>query len=219
VREALRVRCCRLRPGGFVLILAALLLGACATGGPEVAAGSVPTAVDAQESGAAEPGRGAVAATVDREDPYAIPDEIDIAYLERVLEPIEEVYAEAVREIAREKAYTDRADELFAAIYAPDMMRNVRAYWSQLTEGDALNLRDHREIGPAEYLISEMRVTEGRCILFRATFDDSEQFVDGAAAGFIFLLVPRDNAWAGNSTPWSFGGELLDDGRELTEEC
>ena len=205
----------------WMLVLSlAVLVGACSSAeeAEEVAAATVPTAEptpdpapEATEDVEAEPAADDVAAE-EPEDPYAVPDEIDEDYVQRILDVFASIEGDALREIAASGMYTPEADELYASIYAEEALQEQREIWSLVLESGEVDevLRD--EPSPRMWTLVNLDQSSSDCFVGRVRLDfEPSNILDEADARFEDLFIW---AVAGNgsdvqdgSISWKIRGE------------
>jgi DNA-binding HxlR family transcriptional regulator len=98
-------------------------------------------------------------------DPFAVPDPIDVAYVERVMEALDHLYGEAAREVAREKQLTPRFEELMRSIYGDDDTELALALelWRAEEQDGFVHLRDQPQDPATDVL--ELRRTTPECVI------------------------------------------------------
>jgi hypothetical protein len=102
-----------------VLLVAVALLGACNRG-------------DGGRTDDTLPPRETTSTTMD----YAVPDVIDVAYVEKVMEALDHVYGDAIRILARERQITKEFLEHLAAIYGSRFFSLAERLWvSEVADG------------------------------------------------------------------------------------
>jgi hypothetical protein len=101
-----------------LVLAAALLLTACQRGEPEVPAATLAEAITPEPVDTAPSRSPSPSPSLPPVD-YSIPPVIDAAYAERVLDALYAIETEAVREMMRSGAITDRATNLVRAAYVP----------------------------------------------------------------------------------------------------
>ena len=155
-------------------------------------------------------------------DPYAIPDVIDKAYVESVLEALGRLYAEAVAEFAREERVTRRTRELVGAAYAPtaaeetlaSLRKTLRAQGSDFFNPDAERLR---------YTVTKLISADSKCIFLVADVDSSDLVVrpraDQVTEYFWLESAPPSNRL--NPSPWWIVAEQNppSGGKEYNDPC
>src|SRR5687767_16003456 len=100
------------------LLLAVALLGGCDSGGRDD--DTLPPPVSTSST------------TVD----YSVPEVVDVAYVEKVMDALDHVYGDAIRTLARERTITEDFLSRLAAIYTPSEFGLVQDIWvKDLAEG------------------------------------------------------------------------------------
>jgi hypothetical protein len=150
-------------------------------------------------------------------DPYAIPDTIDAAYIEKVYGALADVEAEALQLLIDERGTGDvlppAIRDRLRAILSPDRFPTVAARWQRdFVTDDELGLRD--VIRPVRIDVQEIVHAVPTCVVALAAFD-----VSGTAAtppptppAQYVALVPADPSRdpdGYNPTPWTVAFELL----------
>ena len=200
----------------WMLVLSlAVLVGACSSAeeaeeAEEVATATVPAAEptpdpapEATEDVEAEPAADDVAAE-EPEDPYAVPDEIDEDYVQRILDVFASIEGDALREIAASGMYTPEADELYASIYAEGVLQDHREVWSQTIGADPDLSFLASEPLDREWNIEELLELGGDCVVLRYEWDRSPSNVtDEGVASLLLHMAAEDGGEAtANPTPW-----------------
>ena len=219
-----------LRRWTLVLVLL-VMAGACDSGeeADEVPAATVPTAEPTPEP-AAEATEEAPAEPVadDREpeepqDPFAIPDEIDEDYVQRVLDVFASIEGDALREIAASGMYTPEADELYASIYAEGVLQDHRDVWSHTMGADPDLAFLEREPLDREWSLEDLLEIGEQCLVLRYGWDRNPSNVTDEDLVSLFLHVESDNERAGsvNPTGWVIQsmGSLPDGEAEVPSLC
>ena len=219
----------------WMLVLSlAVLVGACSSAeeAEEVAAATVPTAEptpdpapEATEDVEAEPAADDVAAE-EPEDPYAVPDEIDEDYVQRILDVFASIEGDALREIAASGMYTPEADELYASIYAEEALTIERKNWSEVLEVDPELgwLRD--QPGDRTWGLGEIVSASTGCIFVGLRYDRNASNVEAQSELNLFVRfepvyrLPESDAPV-NETPWkiTLQGEPADPEQGPGDEC
>ena len=195
-----------------VVVVLLLVAGACTSGedADEVAAATVPTAEptpepapEATEEAPSEP------AADEREseepdDPFAIPDEIDEDYVQRVLDVFASIEGDALREIAASGMYTPEADELYASIYAEGVLQDHREVWSQTIAADPDLSFLASEPLDRKWDLEELLELDGPCVVLRYEWDRSPSNVteEELASLLLHMVVEDASNEAANPTPW-----------------
>lgn len=98
-----------------VVLVAALLLGAC-NGGGEGTDDTLPPRPSSTDTTAPD---------------YSVPAVIDVAYVEKVMAALDRVYGDAIRTLARERKITQDFLERLVAIYSPAEFEIAQRAWVQ----------------------------------------------------------------------------------------
>jgi hypothetical protein len=194
------------------MLVAALFLAACSGGGGdddllELQATEEPAASiedpDPSPSPEAEP-----------EDPYAVPDEIDEAYVERVINAILEVQTEVLRGALQHEVGQNLDADLMALHFATTDGAERMAGLEELQEyidfpESRGGLFEPADFGGSHYEVDYLHHTESdRCILVLGFWDRTEissDAPDRSETLTAFSLGRVDEAEArsaGNPTPW-----------------
>ncbi|HVM07331.1 MAG TPA: hypothetical protein VM345_02620 [Acidimicrobiales bacterium] len=102
-------------------------------------------------------------------DPYAIPETIDIAYVQRVIDKLYEIDGDATRIIAARQELVPEAARILQAIYLPDELNRQLKLWGDAVAQGLEPLKDPP--GNIAATITQLIVTDKSCISFRAERD------------------------------------------------
>jgi hypothetical protein len=184
-------------------LAAAMLLAACADDEPDRIGADVEETETAEPDEPDEP--------EEPEDPFAIPDEIDEEYTQRVLDELLPISAEAQLEALDEAPSSMPPDESMAkirAVFSPAIAvaRLMSLSGAIATEEAAqAELRDFEEHGDTRWVVSELGETSQECISFAFDYEFSEADVDRQGiAALVTAREGRDPA-GHNPTPWEIG--------------
>jgi len=211
-------RSARWLPVGAVVV--ALAMGGCSGGG----SGGEGAADAASPSSTTAPttGRAASSPTTGPADPYAVPEVIDAAYVERVLAALYAVDGEALRSALDKGAVDAEVIGLLQAIYVEPQLRiEVEALIRAL--GDTSGFK--RPPGDRVARVGRLRQVDRRCVIAEAVFDfESVVEQPSPAPGgetLIIALVPRGSAeGTPNPTGWSISdAEYIRTGEEPEQPC
>jgi hypothetical protein len=208
-------------------IVAVMLAGCSRPAAPEVPAAAPPTAVVTQpppptptDAPTTEP------AVTEEADPYAVPEEIDEAYVERVLDVFGAVDAQIAREVAQRRRVTRTTVTLLKSTRAP--------------EAAADNLRTLRRVirrqgpdffsstaKPADYTVDDLVTATPKCIFVLTTVDSSglvEDPVSRSIQEYYWLGLATDYGGTTatlNPTPWVVVGARppRPDGTKYSSPC
>lgn len=142
--------------GGRLLLVAALLVGACDGG----RGGSTDTTLPPR-----------VSTTASTVPDYTVPAVIDVAYVEKVMAALDHVYGDAIRILARERRITQDFLEHLAAIYAPEEFEFAQRIWVHDVASGLQGLR--ADPGDPRTEIQRLVTTRSDCVLFAARRDFS----------------------------------------------
>ena len=159
-------------------------------------------------------------------DPFAVPDPIDAAYVERVVAELDHLYGDAAREVAREQALTPRFETILRAIYGDDEeLELARKIW--LDEEAAGFVHLAREPGDPKTTAIQLLLATSECVIAAVDRDlsavASEQRNPPSTQLYVVLVPlraehdPKDI----NSTGWALGfeGFKADGSAPGEEEC
>lgn len=184
-------------------LVAALLLGACNGG-------------DGDDDDTLPP---PVSTTVD----YSVPEVIDVAYVEKVMEALDHVYGDAIRILAREREITKDFLEHLAAIYTPSEFELVQDVWVK----DVASGLEGLLPTPGDPVTTVVRMVraDSDCIVSAVTrsFAATREQTDPPSQQRFIALIPKPDTQPNDSlnpTPLvlSFDGYKAD-GSEPTTPC
>lgn len=159
-------------------------------------------------------------------DPYAIPDVIDKAYVELVLEALGAVQAQIVQEIVRERAVTPRVRELLAATHGREAARDSARTLRRVLNRQGVKFFNANATAP-DYTVRKLITAAADCI-FAFTIVDSRSLVakgkNRAIEEFYWLEHATEHvagARKDNPTPWVIVGSRgpQPDGKEYKSPC
>jgi hypothetical protein len=154
------------------------------------------------------------------EDPYAVPDEIDEAYVERVINAILEVQSEVLRGALQQQQGENLSEDLMALHFATtDGEQRLLGidYLQGFIDDPSTRegLRDAADIEDMTFAVDQLLHTESdRCVIAAGHWDTSgtSTFPVDADERVAFSLsrVPEDAERSeGNPTPWSWRSHVL----------
>ncbi|MGH9176934.1 MAG: hypothetical protein ACRD0N_00050, partial [Acidimicrobiales bacterium] len=155
------------------------------------------------------------ATTVAADDPFAVPEQIDAAYVDRVLVELNRVYGDVVRKVVGARTY-DRADlDPLRAIFNEPLLALQAKQFGELTTMDPASFR--QPIGDRRISVKELITARPDCIFARVEFDVSAVVVQAPPPDEAYYLTltptPADaDPTDRNPTPWSMTRES--DGRQ-----
>jgi hypothetical protein len=155
----------------------------------------------------------AVTTTTVPEDPWAVPEEIDEAYVQRVLQELYRLDGDVRRVAVREGGVTEEVIELVQALYVPE-----EAVWrlNELVEGSASGFEGVlRPPGDIAVRAEEVVRIRTECVVVRAAHDFSAVSTSGATDVVVFVELFRG---PGNGTGWLFGTASVGPGGSLPED-
>jgi hypothetical protein len=156
------------------------------------------------------------------EDPYAVPDEIDEAYVEGVINAILEVQSEVLRGALQQQQGENLSEDLtalhFATTEGSQRQEGLQYYQDYIDDPDARNLRAPEDIGVMTFSIDEVVHAEPqRCIIAIGRWDLAAVSLaeDDPEERVAFSLSRIDDSAPmseGNPTPWQWrdNGVLID---------
>lgn len=212
--------------GGYrtiaLFVSAALLAGACGSGEePDTPTASVPVAT-------AEPTTTAAAtdAPTEAADPFAIPDEIDEAYVERVLEELSTTLARAVALTVEEGEVNAKVRRELASSYrAEKALPGIVAAIRNAVRGTKPRELFNRNAQGIDMLAVDLVTGSSSCIWVEVRQDLSDLFqqeVDPFKA-YYHLQTKRsgEDPQGRNATPWMIVAEVRprNDGKEYRDPC
>lgn len=176
--------------GAGVLVVAALVLGACNGGDGGGADGTLPPPTET---------------TVTTVPDYTVPAVIDVAYVEKVMAALDHVYGDAIRTLARERKITQDFLDRLAAIYGDRFFGLAQDAW---VKDVARDLRDlHAAPGDPSTDVTSILRGEVACVVAAVTRDYSRTRSAPASSSsqHYIALVPspdRRDPRNLNPTPW-----------------
>jgi len=141
-------------------------------------------------------------------DPYAIPDTIDVAYVQRVIDKLYEIEAEAAAEIVANKELVPSAAEKLRSIYAVDELNAQLRAWGDIVSGDELNSFKNPP-GPVEVSVVRIGTATATCVRVETLEDATPTAVSPQTPYSNFLRLIRA-APGQNPTPWVIAEESLE---------
>ena len=196
----------------LVVLVAALAVVASACGSdPEAVPTPTPrtsTASPTTDSETPSP----VPTSTSASDPYAVPGEIDVAYVTDVLEELEFVLAEAMTAFVQEQSLS-AADgtELLVAVTTPDWSQSHVQLMDLVIEQHGWDVYEN-PVGAPDVTIDDLVVARQDCVVARVTRDEDAiyaKYTRTEAPWSWLVLVPwgeddlgAEQAAASNPTPW-----------------
>jgi hypothetical protein len=153
------------------------------------------------------------------EDSYAVPDEIDEAYVERVINAILEVQSEVLRGALQKQQGENLSEELIALHFSTtegnQRLDTMEEYQRYIDDPESRNgLLDAPELGTMRFRAIELVHAEpDRCLIVVGNWDRSE--VSAVAdpeqlVAFSLSRLPTDqDVSEGNPTPWQWRGNTV----------
>lgn len=207
-------------PLGIALAVGvALALAACSQPSePTTPTAAAPTAPTASDRATTEP-----APTASPTDPYAIPDRIDEAYVERVLDALGAGYGFAVKHVVDAGELDLQSRNILAAIHGPEANRDVvRTMRSALSaKGVAHFVQDP---GALDYEVTNLLDAREDCVFAVVTLDATAVVRGGVEplSNYVWLERGKSRSFSeANPTPWVIAGEAShpNDGRRYKSPC
>jgi hypothetical protein len=188
---------------------ALLLLAGTAACGDDDTEAAEPATVTSTTSTTTEP-----TTTTEPADPWAVPDEIDEAYVQRVLTKLYEIQGDATRTAVEEGAVAADSLQLLSSIYADDLT----PIFANILATDALDqfVDYHHPPGDIAPLIDSLEKASPRCIWLRARLDYSAALRSDEEPRTSFHHLVRA---ASNETGWRIESVELDLGQEVEDPC
>ena len=155
-------------------------------------------------------------------DPYAVPDVIDEAYVERVLEALGRSYAAAIAEVARAGELTGRAKSLIEATHGPEAAKDtIKAVRRINRQRPDLFNPDARTIA---YDVLKLESATSECIFALVEVDSSDLQRRGGRARieeYFWLEGAPIRDLQSNPTPWVIVAEKRPpgSGEEFADPC
>lgn len=155
---------------------------------------------------------------------YAVPDTLDVAYVERVMAALDRLYGDLARHVAATRELDEEFARFLVSIYAGGSFESEKVLWSTVASEGFELLRER----PGDARTTVERVVEARkdCIVVQARRDFFAMFNEPDPAGpprFVALVpLPADrNPDGRNPTPWlmSFDGRYQDGHKPTAEEA
>ncbi|MGH9157526.1 MAG: hypothetical protein ACRD1K_17210 [Acidimicrobiales bacterium] len=203
------------------LVIIALLAGACFAGEDPGPSATAPTA------GAPSSSSPAVVTTtsVPPADPYAIPDVIDAAYVNRVLEALYAVDGDVVRTVVATGKFGIEEVGKFVAIYTEPQLNVELEQLKELPESDLATYR--RPPGDRRATVAKLARADVACVIALVQFDFSDVLavppvqVPGEADRITLIpSAPATDRQGSNPTPWSIAeARVVRAGEEHDSTC
>lgn len=216
---------CRVRPPRLALAALALLsmlTTACEAPEPDTPTATIATNTD--RTSPPPPSPSPDPSPSPSPEDFTIPEVIDEAYVQRVLQTLYSLESEAVRQMVTAGQVTEEAEGVLRAINRPSRIEQQLAGYRELAEQGFPGVLD--DPGDQRITISAVLSADSECIFAAGERDFSEvaespEF-DATDVAF-FQLLPRDatsDVHAVNPTPWMLaGGEIRSDGATPEIPC
>lgn len=149
-------------------------------------------------------------------DPYAIPEVIDVAYVNRVLEGLDSAVGEVTRMVVKARTIPPEAVERLKALYTGEFLQlSVDRYQDDMRDGFSTYKPDP---GDPTTEVAELINASPTCVFARVSRDYSAvtSRSNPALSTLWVSLSPRDpnsdpNGY--NPTPWAFAYDGFQEGR------
>ncbi len=172
-----------------------------------------------QEKAADTPGAtlGTAAPTTTTTDPYAAPNPIDVAYVNRVLAGLDAVLGDVVRLVVVSRTIPREAADRLTALYGTDASLNLRL--DSLSRDVAFRLNDFKQQpGNPTTIVWDLISAGPSCVFARVTRDYSAVAASPSAEPAVqwIAVVPLDasrDPGRYNRTGWSFVYDGFEPGR------
>jgi hypothetical protein len=195
------------------LLTAAMLFAACADDEPDR------IGADVDETETAEPDE--PAEDEEPEDPFAIPDEIDEEYTQRVLDELLPVVGQAQLDALAEAPTPMPPDESIAklrAVYTPGVaVPRLASLMTDLSteQGTEERQQDLDAHGETRWVVTELGEASEECIPLEFVYEFSEMDVDREGITALVPAIEGRDPDGHNPTPWAIGLNGPPDGLEL----
>ena len=199
-----------------LLVVAALGLAGCATREePTTPTASVPTSLGTEPT--EEPTPEATAEVTqtpppppaEPPDPFAVPqtpNDIDRAYVKRVLEELNKSLVEATRVVARQRKVTGRVRGILGATHLPRAREGHLRTFREFLSARRPKVRLSTDPRPVDIVSVDNIISASKVCVFALVTQDTSGLVRGDArpfANYYHLRAKRPAApSAGNATPW-----------------
>jgi hypothetical protein len=198
------------RPRQLAAMLATtLLLAGCADDEPDRIGADVDQAETTEPDEPTEPEEPA--------DPFAIPDEIDEEYTQRVLDELLPMLDRAERaavEAAPAPMVPEETLEVFRATYSPAVSVSLLATLNAATssEDSAAELQEElEEYGEVRWVVTELGEPTADCVPFRFDYEFTAKEVDQTGLGVLTQAAGDRDPAGHNPTPWVIGRNGVED--------
>ena len=158
-------------------------------------------------------------------DPYAIPEDpedIDAAYVERVLEALSVGYAEATREVATSRRVTPAVRRILQNTHTDEAAGSVVSDFRRVLRSPGGRSAFSPSPKPAEIQVREI-VSRTRSCLFALVRQDLSGLLRQGSRPFLsyYYLVAEGDSQGVNRTPWKIAGnaEPLRGGADFKDPC
>ena len=212
----------RFGPVWVLVVVAVLALAGCGREAPATTpAAGVPTAVAGSET----PSAGASEAT-EPGDEYAVPDQIDAAYVEKVLEALSSSVADAAREIVARGNVSAQAKAILASTHrAGTSLDGVLASFERAIDRERPADVFNPEARRIDIEVEKIYTAEADCIFTRVQQDTSDLVGEDIdpVTGYIHIESKSgdEDPEGRNPTPWMIVAEVGDPpkGQEYDDPC
>ena len=181
-----------------------LLLAACSGDGEDTPTATVPTTVDTPTTAAPS-------------DPYAIPPVIDVAYVQRVFDALDQIDGAVFADFLARRQLTPEMGVRLGTIYNQDELeRQLKSLADQLT-GDLGVFRDPP--GTRRTVVKRLLTARPECISLIAEFDNRDVLKNPRPPTPTYVaLQPTDpslDPTNANPTPYS----IFDEDKDFRDSC
>ncbi|MGI8683930.1 MAG: hypothetical protein ACR2MO_02305 [Acidimicrobiales bacterium] len=183
-----------------LIVLAVAVTGACKGSGAESPEPTVPTA----------PSTTTIAATATTApNPFAVPETIDAAYVDRVLVELNKVYGDVGRKIRATGQYQRSDLDPLGAIFNDPLLELQVEEFGKISTMDASSFKV--PLGDRRLTVEELITARPDCVFAGVRLDVSAVAANPPPVRTIYLTLRPTQAGANpkgvNSTPWSMSGE------------
>lgn len=188
--------------GARVVLVAALVVGACDGGGGASVDDTLPPPADTTSTTAVD---------------YSVPAVIDVAYVEKVMAALDRVYGDAIRTLAAERQITEAFLTRLAAIYGDRFFRLAQDAWTKEVAADLRSVASAP--GDPRTTVTSLLREDSTCVIAAVTrdFGPIRSIEPPSTPQRFVALVPR-TAGVSNPTGWVMAYDGWTTTGELPEE-
>ena len=181
-----------------------LVLAACSGDGEDAPTATVPTAVETPSTAAPS-------------DPYAIPAVIDVAYVQRVFDALDQIQGEVIKEFLTTRQLTFPMTVRLGAVYnREELERTVNALKEQLNRDFSVFKQPP---GTRRTVVKRLLTARHDCVSVAAEFDSAGLLKDPGPPESAYLALqptePSLDPTNLNPTPYS----IFSEDRQLRDPC